>query len=111
VDVVLQTSYQNDTVLFFRQMKDQGFKPKAVIGAGGGYSTRDTVVAVGPENMEGALDVDFTQYHTNPRPLRVSNSSSQSIRRSTTLIPAPGTASPTTWARRCSSMPLLPQRT
>jgi branched-chain amino acid transport system substrate-binding protein len=35
VDVVLQTSYQNDTVLFFRQMKEQGFKPKAVMGAGG----------------------------------------------------------------------------
>ena len=67
VDVVLQTSYQNDTVLFFRQMKDQGFKPKAVIGAGGGYSTRDTVQAVGPENMEGALNVDFPQYRTNPK--------------------------------------------
>ncbi len=66
VDVVMQTSYQNDTVLFFRQMKDQGFKPKAVIGAGGGYSTRDTLQAVGPENMDGALDVDFTQYRTNP---------------------------------------------
>ncbi|MEP9376130.1 ABC transporter substrate-binding protein [Aquabacter sp. CN5-332] len=67
VDVVLQTSYQNDTVLFFRQMKDQGFKPKAVIGAGGGYSLRDTMQAIGAENMEGALDVDFTQYKTNPK--------------------------------------------
>ncbi|MBN8915858.1 MULTISPECIES: ABC transporter substrate-binding protein [Xanthobacter] len=66
-DVVLQTSYQNDTVLFFRQMKDQGYKPKAVMGAGGGYSTRDTMQAVGAENMEGALDVDFTQYNTNPK--------------------------------------------
>jgi branched-chain amino acid transport system substrate-binding protein len=67
VDVVMQTSYQNDTVLFFRQMKDQGFKPKAVIGAGGGYSLRDTAQAVGFENIEGALDVDFTQYRTNPK--------------------------------------------
>lgn len=67
VDVVLQTSYQNDTVLFFRQMKDQGFKPKAIIGAGGGYSLRDTMQAIGAENMEGALDVDFTQYKTNPK--------------------------------------------
>lgn len=66
-DVVLQTSYQNDTVLFFRQMKEQGFKPKAVMGAGGGYSLRDTMQAVGPENMEGALNVDFTQYRTNPK--------------------------------------------
>lgn len=67
VDVVLQTSYQNDTVLFFRQMKEQGFKPKAIIGAGGGYSLRDTMVAIGAENMEGALNVDFTQFRTNPK--------------------------------------------
>lgn len=66
-DVVLQTSYQNDTVLFFRQMKEQGFKPKAMIGAGGGYSLRDTMLAIGAENMEGALNVDFTQYRTNPK--------------------------------------------
>jgi branched-chain amino acid transport system substrate-binding protein len=67
VDVVLQTSYQNDTVLFFRQMKEQGFKPKAVIGAGGGYSLRDTMTAVGAENIEGALNVDFTQFRTNTK--------------------------------------------
>ena len=65
-DVVLQTSYQNDTVLFFRQMKEQGLKLKAVMGAGGGYSLTDTMKAVGAENIEGALNVDFTQYKTNP---------------------------------------------
>jgi branched-chain amino acid transport system substrate-binding protein len=67
VDVVFQTSYQNDTVLFFRQMKEQGFKPKAVIGAGGGYSLRDTMTAVGAENIEGALNIDFTQFRTNTK--------------------------------------------
>jgi len=67
IDVVLQTSYQNDTVLFFRQMRDQGLKLKAIMGAGGGYSLRDTMMAVGAENMEGALNVDFTQYRTNPQ--------------------------------------------
>jgi len=67
VDVLLQTSYQNDTVLFFRQMRDQGLKLKAVMGAGGGYSLRDTMNAVGAANMEGALNVDFTQYRTNPQ--------------------------------------------
>ena len=65
VDVVLQTSYQNDTVLFFRQAKEQGFKPKAVMGAGGGYSLRETMEAIGAANMDGALNVDFTQYKTN----------------------------------------------
>lgn len=66
VDVVLQTSYQNDTVLFFKQSDELGFKPKAAIGAGGGYSLKDTVDAVGADIMEGALNVDFTQYQTNP---------------------------------------------
>lgn len=66
VDVVLQTSYQNDTVLFFRQMKEQGLKLKAIMGAGGGYSLTDTLKAIGAENFEGALNVDFTQYKTNP---------------------------------------------
>ncbi len=65
VDVVLQTSYQNDTVLFFRQIKEAGFSPKAVIGAGGGYSTQDTVNAAGADNMHGVFDIDFTQYLTN----------------------------------------------
>lgn len=64
-DVVLQTSYQNDTTLFFRQIREAGFKPKAIIGAGGGYSMQDTVKVVGAENMEGVLDVDFAQYQTN----------------------------------------------
>ena len=65
VDVVLQTAYQNDTVLFFRQMKEAGFVPRAVIGAGGGYSLQDTVKAAGADNMHGVFDVDFTQYLTN----------------------------------------------
>ncbi len=64
-DVVLQTSYQNDTTLFFRQIREAGFKPKAIVGAGGGYSMQDTVKVVGSENMEGVLDVDFPQFQTN----------------------------------------------
>ena len=64
-DVVLQTSYQNDTTLFFRQIREAGFKPKAVVGAGGGYSMQDTVKVVGAENMESVLDVDFPQFQTN----------------------------------------------
>ena len=65
VDVVLQTSYQNDTVLFFRQMKEASFAPKAIIGAGGGYSLQDTIKAAGADNMHGVFDIDFTQYLTN----------------------------------------------
>jgi branched-chain amino acid transport system substrate-binding protein len=67
VDVVLQTSYVNDSVLFFRQMKEAGLKLKAVIGGGGGYSMKDTLTAVGAKNMEGAMTIDFTQYKVNPK--------------------------------------------
>lgn len=63
-DLVLHTAYQNDTVLFFRQIKEAGYSPKAVIGTGGGYSLQDTMRAVGPENMHGVFDIDFTQYLT-----------------------------------------------
>jgi branched-chain amino acid transport system substrate-binding protein len=66
VDVVLQTSYANDTVLFFRQAKEMGFKPKTAIGAGGGYALTDTAKAVGINNIEGALNVDFPQFRMNP---------------------------------------------
>lgn len=64
-EVVLATSYQNDTVLFFRQMGETDWRPKAIIGAGGGYSMQDTVNAVGADGMHGVFDIDFTQYLTN----------------------------------------------
>lgn len=64
VDVVLQTSYQNDTILYFKQAKAGGFKPKANIGAGGGYSLADTYKALGAD-FDGAFNIDFPQYITN----------------------------------------------
>ncbi|MCX8996945.1 ABC transporter substrate-binding protein [Rhizobiaceae bacterium BDR2-2] len=65
VDVVLQTAYQNDAVLFLQQSGEQGFQPGAVIGGGGGYSIQQTADAVGHDKIEGVLDVDFTQYLVN----------------------------------------------
>lgn len=59
-DVVLQTSYQNDTLLFFRQSASAGYKPRAVIGAGGGYSLQETAQALGA-SMDGIYNVDFPQ--------------------------------------------------
>lgn len=64
-EVVLQTSYQNDSVLFLQQANEAGFKPAAIIGGGGGYSMQPTADAVGHEVIEGVLDVDFTQYRVN----------------------------------------------
>jgi len=59
-DVVLQTSYQNDTALFFKQAANAGYKPKAMVGAGGGYSLTDTSKQLGAA-LDGAYDVDFPQ--------------------------------------------------
>ena len=42
-----------------------GFKPKVVIGAGGGYSLADTAKAVGAD-MNGVFDLDFPQSSINP---------------------------------------------
>ncbi|HEV7417816.1 MAG TPA: ABC transporter substrate-binding protein [Tianweitania sediminis] len=64
-DIVLQTSYQNDSVLFLQQANEAGFKPAAIIGGGGGYSMQPTADAVGHSVIEGVLDVDFTQYSVN----------------------------------------------
>lgn len=63
VDIVLHTAYQNDSILYFKQAKTAGFHPKAVIGAGGGYSLADTAKALG-NDMQNAFDVDFTQFAT-----------------------------------------------
>lgn len=65
VNVVLQTAYQNDAILYFRQARAAGFKPALVIGAGGGYSLADTAKAVGPD-MNGVFDLDFPQASINP---------------------------------------------
>ena len=59
-DIVLQTSYQNDTTLFFKQAANAGYKPKAMIGAGGGYSLTDTSKQLSGA-LDGAYDVDFPQ--------------------------------------------------
>lgn len=66
VDVVLQTSYQNDSVLFLQQANEAGYKPMAIIGGGGGYSMQPTADAVGHDVIEGVFDVDFTQFAVNP---------------------------------------------
>lgn len=64
-DLVLHTAYQNDAVLFFRQAAAAGYKPRAIIGAGGGYSLTDTAQAIGAA-MDGVYNVDFPQITMNP---------------------------------------------
>lgn len=67
VNVVLQTSYQNDSVLFLQQANEADFKPVAIIGGGGGYSMQPTADAVGHDVIDRVFDVDFTQYEINTK--------------------------------------------
>ena len=64
-DVVLHTGHANDVVQFHRALKQIGWRPRMVIGAGGGYSLNDTAQALGAE-FEGVMNVDVTQYRISP---------------------------------------------
>ena len=64
VDVVLHTARQNDILLFFRGLEESGWRPRMVIGAGGGYSLTDTARAIGPA-FEGVMNVDVPQFAVN----------------------------------------------
>lgn len=60
-DIVLHTARQNDILLFFRGLEEAGWRPRMVIGAGGGYSLSDTARAIGPA-FEGVMNVDVPQF-------------------------------------------------
>ena len=63
--VVLHTGYQNDTVLFYRQMRQAGWLPRMVVGAGGGYALSDTATTIGSD-FEGTMNAGFPPYSLNP---------------------------------------------
>jgi branched-chain amino acid transport system substrate-binding protein len=63
-DVVLHTGHVNDVVLLHRALKQAGWRPRMVIGGGGGYSLNDTAQALGAD-FEGVMNVDVTQYRVS----------------------------------------------
>lgn len=102
VDVVFQTSYQNDSVLFLQQANEAGFTPAAIFGGGGGYSLQPTADAVGHDIIDGVLSTDFTQYIVNTEFTPGLDEFLGAYARNTTRIRARGIRSTTTWARRRS---------
>lgn len=56
-DIIIATSYLNDGILFWRQSKELGLRPKAFIGTGAAYSHPDFVGAVG-KDVNYLLNVD-----------------------------------------------------
>lgn len=102
-DVVLQTSYQNDTVLFFRQMKEQGFKPKAMIGAGGATRCATPCWRSAPRTWKARSTSTSPSSGPIRRLLPGSMRSSRSTRPNMVRHRDRGIRWPTTWARWSSS--------
>jgi len=64
-DVVLMTTYINDGILFMRQAKELGFRPKAFINSGGTTTVADFYKALGKDAL-GAFDIDGVGADVNP---------------------------------------------
>src|SRR3712207_3026431 len=47
-------------------MREANWRPRMVVGSGAGYSSADTMRAVGPD-FDGTMNVDFTQFEVNER--------------------------------------------
>lgn len=57
-DILIESGYQDDIVLFWRQAKELGYLPKVVISAGAA-ATQDFVKALGPQTVEGIIAYSF----------------------------------------------------
>jgi branched-chain amino acid transport system substrate-binding protein len=64
-DVVIAASYIPDANLFWKQARELGFMPKALIGMGSGHTARDFFKAMGSDS-NGVSSADFPQYDQNP---------------------------------------------
>ena len=64
-DVLIATSYIQDLLIFWKQARELGFWPKAVIGTGAGYALSEFASAMG-DDATGVFNVDNTQYLINP---------------------------------------------
>lgn len=58
-DVVIATSYAPDSILFWRQSKENGLNVKAMIGTGGGYSLKGFAEAMG-DDANGVMSYGTT---------------------------------------------------
>lgn len=58
--VVLHCARGASPVPLFRALREEGWRPRALIGLGGGYALKDTAQALGPE-LEGTLVADLPQ--------------------------------------------------
>jgi branched-chain amino acid transport system substrate-binding protein len=64
-DVLLAASYIPDANLFWKQSRELGFMPKAMLGMGSGHTARDFYKTFG-NDANGVFSGDFPQYDQNP---------------------------------------------
>ncbi len=62
--VVLHSGLLNDVLLFHRAMQQAGWRPRMLIGTGGGYGLADAAQALG-EAINGIMSVGMTPYRTS----------------------------------------------
>ncbi|WP_379541053.1 ABC transporter substrate-binding protein [Teichococcus cervicalis] len=59
--LLLHTGQAQEVLALFRAMKEAGWRPRMVLGSGGGYALADTAQSLGPA-LEGVLNVGFPPY-------------------------------------------------
>lgn len=66
IQLLLHTGQAQEVMALFRAMKEAGWRPRMVLGSGGGYSLADTAQSLGPA-LEGVLNVGFPPYAAGGR--------------------------------------------
>jgi branched-chain amino acid transport system substrate-binding protein len=65
IDVVLHSGQGSDVLTFQRALRQAGWRPRMVLGAGAAHTLVETAGALG-EGLEGTLAVDVTPYRIAP---------------------------------------------
>uniref|UniRef100_A0A7J3SMA3 Leucine-binding protein domain-containing protein n=1 Tax=Fervidicoccus fontis TaxID=683846 RepID=A0A7J3SMA3_9CREN len=65
-DVILESSYENDGILFFRQSQELGLKVKMIVGSGGGMNLPGYRNALGSAVDNLVCNVGYPGYNLNP---------------------------------------------
>ncbi|MCF8035158.1 MAG: ABC transporter substrate-binding protein [Desulfarculaceae bacterium] len=65
-DVILESSYENDAIMFFRQAQEAGLKVRQFVGSGGGMNMPGYNKALGSSLTGYVCNVGYPGYNLNP---------------------------------------------
>ena len=65
-DVILESSYENDAIMFFRQAQEAGLKVRQFVGSGGGMNLPGYQKALGKATSGYVCNVGYPGYNLNP---------------------------------------------